>query len=658
MGKKSKAAPKRYLGSPFADVGRFEYQSDHFYFFTPEELEQIETHKSCLVLGTRGTGKTTWLKSLDWSERVNNENLEKCIREAGGSLFGRKTIGVYTKMPQHRVHLFETARLAEMRNAPEQTIEHRLGELYSSFLGLICAELLLDAIPSLRSKHIPDFSAESESNLANEIANIVLGETHNGSLLLLKTRVISRRTKLEQALEGRDSPLSRAGDLISGPVRGLGSLLSGIAKSVCDFLDKGSPRSGNRWSIRFLLDEAESIEYSWHRRVMNSLIRVSQFPLFYSIAIATAELSTANTIYAGYDISGADVRIVPLGVPVGTRGRGERVFRAALLGVVAQRLATAVASEKGTPQPSLGQLVEMLGRSPLLKTQYGLNEILELHIQQNRKSRFTYPSWIQNAEHEAEVGGSLPKYWEWYLIEKLELNIRSTDLIERKMSNEIFRKKSAFAYLSICHEMSWVPLYAGFERVLDIADYTIRDGILAFDQIWKVLKPASVAEFTSHNFTIEEYSSALQSVGNLKMLILPAETGSEESATRLLKRLCEHISFKQSELSSIKSPEVGMIRVSKGSNEDEIRDASALLLILSSSGYIRDFSNSAKFLQFRLSRTLAAKFRFTWRVPTYSTVLSAADIVSFANGGSLKSVKRKIEKESLAHPELVFEEEL
>ena len=55
--------------NPFQYI-RYEYEQRHIYFLPPKILTRIEQQKPIYILGTRGTGKTTLLKALEWKERL------------------------------------------------------------------------------------------------------------------------------------------------------------------------------------------------------------------------------------------------------------------------------------------------------------------------------------------------------------------------------------------------------------------------------------------------------------------------------------------------------------------------------------------------------------------------------------------------------------
>ena len=66
--------------SPFRS-NRYEREEDrrHVYFLIPED-EQLEELKSTYIIGTRGTGKTTLLKSLFWKERIESPSLQRALK--------------------------------------------------------------------------------------------------------------------------------------------------------------------------------------------------------------------------------------------------------------------------------------------------------------------------------------------------------------------------------------------------------------------------------------------------------------------------------------------------------------------------------------------------------------------------------------------------
>ena len=100
--------------SPFSRLPRYEAEKEHLYVLPSEFRRQLEDDGSLFILGSRGTGKTTLLKSLSWSERISNEFLQRAL---GVDIFDSRIIGTYHRLAEARLTLFEWWRSSQSIHA-------------------------------------------------------------------------------------------------------------------------------------------------------------------------------------------------------------------------------------------------------------------------------------------------------------------------------------------------------------------------------------------------------------------------------------------------------------------------------------------------------------------------------------------------------------
>jgi hypothetical protein len=82
--------------TPFA-ANRFEFEGKHLYYLPVEVFRPLEEPVPAYLIGTRGTGKTTLLKALNWERRLRDEHLRS---QLGDDPFAGRYIGVYLKIPR------------------------------------------------------------------------------------------------------------------------------------------------------------------------------------------------------------------------------------------------------------------------------------------------------------------------------------------------------------------------------------------------------------------------------------------------------------------------------------------------------------------------------------------------------------------------------
>ena len=83
----------RQKQNPFSQ-NRFEHENKHLYYLPEEIYNKIEQPKPVYLIGTRGTGKTTLLKSMSWDERASNIFLQQALNN---ETFKKRYLGIYIK---------------------------------------------------------------------------------------------------------------------------------------------------------------------------------------------------------------------------------------------------------------------------------------------------------------------------------------------------------------------------------------------------------------------------------------------------------------------------------------------------------------------------------------------------------------------------------
>src|SRR6185437_11844911 len=143
--------------SPFT-LHRFEHQQEQLYFLPQEPFAPLEQAKSLFLIGSRGTGKTTFLQALNWREQLSNMALQEHL---AGSILERRYIGVYVKTPLMHVPAFD------------KWLDHSTQELqdslFSTYLDLVWLEELANAIAQLLDLGILRARPKQEASLVHEI---------------------------------------------------------------------------------------------------------------------------------------------------------------------------------------------------------------------------------------------------------------------------------------------------------------------------------------------------------------------------------------------------------------------------------------------------------------------------------------------------------
>jgi predicted AAA+ superfamily ATPase len=91
------------IESPFA-FQRWEEEKDHI-IWLPAEFAEWEGQKSVYITGSRGTGKTTLLQGLVYSQRLKNKSIKWQLGTHDS--FEKKYIGIYLSMPDYVTSQFK-----------------------------------------------------------------------------------------------------------------------------------------------------------------------------------------------------------------------------------------------------------------------------------------------------------------------------------------------------------------------------------------------------------------------------------------------------------------------------------------------------------------------------------------------------------------------
>ena len=138
------------LKNPF-EGQRWEQDAEHI-IYLPRIFAELEKKQDLYINGSRGTGKTTFLKALNWKTRMENRSIDAQIKKE--DLFKNKYIGIYINSLSFGDSIFERG----------DTEDYSLMLIYSLWVELNVLYNLINAIKGLYEKDYIDFSIKEEQS--------------------------------------------------------------------------------------------------------------------------------------------------------------------------------------------------------------------------------------------------------------------------------------------------------------------------------------------------------------------------------------------------------------------------------------------------------------------------------------------------------------
>ncbi len=608
--------------SPFSALPRWEVEYPHFYHLPTDTLDELRAEGSVYLLGTRGTGKTTLLMSLEWAERLENRDLADLV----GPPSADGLIGLYQKVPEARFELLD----ASFTGSDAE-------RFVAAYFDCFSIQLMANAILGLRSAGDVGLSASSErrvSELLLEALGAELLPRQIASLRDVEDAAHGLAQALEDAAEG-GLPLDLVGMGTLSRYR-VGGLSRGAADAIVAALRDECP--GKPWRFRHCLDEAEGLSVR-QQRALGALLRLARHSLTYVAAFTQVAAEPSATGLPFLDLSEHDVRTMSLdwfedNAKDYTRAldRFERLAG----GVLEMRLRAwdeAQGLDEWAPRLTHEQVVLQVKQRVLPRLD--IDGRLNLHLdgadlpldhaifeaarvapgeEASRDVSLSYKAYLRHAGHGESHGSSGEA---------------------RRQDNAEFRKRMIAAYLSICELMNWEPIYCGWDEILQLSDLCIRDFIWQMRELWREANPVSGAKFLEHSISVTAQSHALKRASNKKvafsrkyLTVSPARTRRLVEGLAILTR---ELQANHRDRSTLASPERGDFVLNRsvptgGSSEEII----SLITDAARQGYLKIVDSSEVGMTFRVHRCLAPLAGFSYRRPQYSFRIRPREVIDLS----------------------------
>ncbi len=640
------------MKSPF-QTARFEYEGEHLYFLPTNFMNVLELPKPVYLIGSRGTGKTTLLKALNWNERINNTSLQ---RQLGSDIFIKRYIGVYFKLPDHRFDALDAKLQQENKD-----LGNLIRSLYIDVLGL---QLLVDAISELIINKIIMATPKDEQKCVTSILEdfeewfqpIIENIFSKKPATLKNLNNLFRSIQLtieRYAIYGGE-----ASSVASDYTGQIGEFGRCVAKRLGELCNIQIDEPMYKWFFKICMDEGECLSNN-DRLVFNTMTRLSEWPLFHVVCFVERPEDISSTLIPNLTLSDADRTLILL------EDMTDREFRILGEGVATIRMQELLEdfTVKFDTKMCLGKLnINKMAMSILEESTSRKAKDLLANAREKMKDPIICNMLSGKADQRAddedtliekseEINLDLLPIYQTYLIQKLNLVLPTPDdpqWARRAQESAELRKKMVAAYLSLCDEMGMNVRYATADMVLQMSDKCIRDFLTFIHEIF-IESKFSLHNFIKNQVPMKIQDKAIKHASNLKRnslkqsgIISPTEAGRIIDA---LAKITKYIQTKSPDLSHLEATERGKFTLSMQPTEREIF-TSVLKLIkdAAQAGFLIISQEGESKWKFRVHTSLAAFFGFSYRGAYYDTPLDIKELDAIRQSSDLDDFEKHVEK--------------
>ena len=623
--------------SPFSDT-RFEYEIKHLYYLQEDLYSTLQRTKPCYLIGSRGTGKTTLLRSLSWRERLNNEGLRK---QLGKTIFS-EFIGVYIKLPDVQLDAISIW----LKDEPDLVRR----SIYSRYLELIQLQEIFDAVAELELAGQLKFTAVEEQKVVRSLVADFSGELFLRDLNIrppisfsdLSSSVRSLRRYIEKASQQNSSTAEVLGSI--GSPSQIGALSRDVVARIAQVISSAN-KKGNEIYFKVCFDEAETLD-AFGVQILATWVRLSTRPLFHVISFVSRPESLSETLLPNLTVQSADVEILELD------SIKDKQFRSFAEGVTNLRIKefsrrVEDTSLEGIPAYNTERVFGKLNLNFLLEDSLResvspfARELLQL-------ASNSVGGELESLDRSRRGDDSALPIYETYLELRTNKSLPRDDVpkwSKRRASSQLTRKAMVGAYLSIMEELHSQPKYAYADMILQLSDSCIRDYLNNLEYIFRESKMTLLQFLNSGKIKPSIQNAGLLASSKAKVKSLPTHGVNHPSCTaKLVSGLGRVTHMLQSGskdgVRHLKTTERGVFQLSTTSNGVQTSRAVELIVDAAEAGFLKIMDSDEAAIRFRVHTSLAPAFGFSYRGAYYPVIIQVQDVISIADAADDKDIER------------------
>lgn len=610
--------------SPFS-LNRFELEQAHLYFLPKRVFSILEAKKSVFLLGSRGTGKTTLMKALNWNEQITNPSLIKALNSAA---VDRRYIGLYLKLTLSALTRFRVWPVGD---------DAVRAAVFSAYIDLLWLEPLLEALAHLAARRIlrskPAREYDACAAVLRKFPELGRLETQSSqpSFTSLAKLVEGRRIELERlALAKSDISIEKLAERYPlGQVGTLGRSAATILTEYCSASTQQQP-----WHVKVCMDEAECLD-TFQQRVMNTAVRLTHASLSYVISYVGRMEDPTGTVLPNLSLQRADREIVALDSSQPDQEGFVNFLDDDMFRELAEGVCKARISAFSSKAAETFSTVALLGK---LDINHLLWNILNSSESAEAARLLAIASQLRDVYD--DVGGAkdrrdgdAPPIYQAYIIDRLGLEkpTAQTPKERRSQDSAELRKRMVAAYLCICAELGKRVRYAYGEMVFQMCDKCVRDYLWQMDEMYRE-SGVFIDDFCNSVVPVERQDIALRRAAKNKCEYVPVSGISTPIVTlRLidaLSTLTARLQATTHEQRGLRSSERGLFVLDAATGSPTALENLKIIAEAADAGFLKVVEQRPDQWVFRVHCSLAAAYGFSYRGAYYPVEIRHVDLSS------------------------------